>query len=161
MTDSEKITVRQLKELVLEKHGSVERFCRIYHYRHDSIARFLNGVSKFDSGLYDAIREQCIYIDADVNAEVELLNRVIKKYFGSYENFCRACRIRVASLERILQNPDDAEFRVIAFVAYSKALHEIEQIDEYVNTMTPAKYLHVEHRRKRALASLQKRKPSV
>lgn len=159
MTASQKILVRQLKDSVLHRFGSISRMCRTHHLRDSAVNRFLNGdMKKWDDRLYDILHEMA-HSKFQVNNEIVLFDKVIRKYFGSYQAFCTVAKIHVRTFLQLLKLEDPTaspEFIRISWLAYSKALHEQEGINEYVTSMPPAKFLRQEQRRMKLLMDITK-----
>jgi hypothetical protein len=161
MTDGQVALMRQLSDLIKEKFGSISRFAGIYGYKEKGLRRILHGVTNnFDERLYDMMRDQCLNHKSTVNTEVVLLTRIIAKHYGSQEACCRAIKIRKSTLLRILDsaNTTSTEFIALSQKVYSSYLHKQEGIEEYVNTMAPARFLNEIARRRQNLKKLTHKK---
>lgn len=164
MTPAQIDSMRKLYELINEKFGSLSRFSKIYKYNYQPLHRRLLGKTKeFDESLYEIIREQALEATVDVNSEVVLLQKIIEKHFGNDKAFCSYAHIHISRLLRVMSDEDteNSVFKLIAYKAYSKALHDIYEIKEYVNTMSPGKYLNEQDRRKQQIHKKEKRKGKI
>jgi|SRR6185295_10871559 len=153
---SERILLRQLHDLILEKYGTLERFCRVFHYRFRLVDTFLSRSKFFNRTMYDIVYDQVLNSPIDVNRDGELLDKVIKKYCGGHKKFCADLFIRESTLEKFITNPKSSGFRSVAYKAYSHALHKIEKIDEYISKEAPAKFMIQEQVQRRNIDKLKR-----
>lgn len=156
-TEAQQHLLRQLHELILEKYGTLRRFCNTHHYKYMGIRRILAGeTSNFDDTLYHVMRQQCLDRDETVSEDILLLQKIIALHYPDYKTCCRELGIRIGTITRLFQsnNAGTAEFKKIAYAVYRSYLMK-QHADIDYNKHAPGKYLNRQALRIRNLKAIR------